>query len=198
MAASARLTLAAPVRFEQTLRQSRFLARATAIESEADAQAFLQTVADPQATHNCWAWRLDDRYRSNDDGEPGGTAGRPILAAIDGRRLDRVMVVVTRYFGGIKLGAGGLVRAYSGTAAKCLDRATILTLQTMAQAVLEARFEHTGAVYEVLEALGASRLTESYGGSGVRWRVELPADDFDRLSARLRDATRGAAELRRV
>src|SRR3546814_18000784 len=77
----------------------------------------------PDATHNCWAWRIGDDYRSNDDGEPAGTAGRPILAAIDGQGMDRVVVVVTRWFGGIKLGAGGLVRAYGGTAAECLRRA---------------------------------------------------------------------------
>ncbi len=72
--------------------------------------AFLQQVAVTDATHNCWAYRHGQDYRSSDDGEPAGTAGRPILAAIDGQGFDRVMVVVTRWFG-IKLGAGGLVRA---------------------------------------------------------------------------------------
>src|SRR3546814_3379804 len=74
-----------------------------------DADAALQALAEvsvPDATHNCWAWRIGDDYRSNDDGEPAGTAGRPILAAIDGQGMDRVVVVVTRWFGGLKLGAG--------------------------------------------------------------------------------------------
>ena len=64
---------------------------------------------DPQATHNCWAWRINFQVRSSDDGEPSGTAGRPMLNVIERRQLENVMVVVTRYFGGIKLGVGGLV-----------------------------------------------------------------------------------------
>jgi len=77
------------------------------------AQAALAGLIDADATHNCWAWRYGTHSRSSDDGEPAGTAGRPILAAIDGQGLDRLLVVVTRWYGGIKLGAGGLVRAKS-------------------------------------------------------------------------------------
>src|SRR3546814_17687239 len=99
-----------------------FLAHAVPVE---DADAALQALAEvsvPDATHNCWAWRIGDDYRSNDDGEPAGTAGRPILAAIDGQGMDRVVVVVTRWFGGIKLGAGGLVRAYEIGRPSCRER----------------------------------------------------------------------------
>src|SRR3546814_1073968 len=75
------------------------------------------------ANHNCWACRIGQTYRFSDDGEPGGTAGKPILQAIDGHDLDGIAVVVTRWFGGILLGSGGLVRAYGGTAALCLQGA---------------------------------------------------------------------------
>ena len=104
-------TLAGPADFLLEVKHSRFLAQAGPVDSAEAAHAFMATVADPTATHNCWAWRVGDQYRSSDDGEPAGTAGRPILAAIDGQGYDRVAVVVTRWFGGIKLGAGGLVRA---------------------------------------------------------------------------------------
>ena len=104
-------TLAGPATFELEAKRSRFLARAAPVESPEAALAFLHEVADPQATHNCWAYRIGADYRSSDDGEPGGSAGRPILAAIEGQGVDQVMVVVTRWYGGIKLGAGGLVRA---------------------------------------------------------------------------------------
>src|SRR6185437_8147880 len=97
------------------------------------ALACLREVADPAATHNCWAWRIGDGYRFNDDGEPGGTAGRPILQAIDGQQMDGVAVVVTRWYGGTKLGAGGLVRAYGGTAAECLRQAGRIALVAMAR-----------------------------------------------------------------
>src|SRR3954447_7594427 len=116
-------TLAQPVSHTLEVKHSRFIAHAAPIDGAAAALAFLQQVAVADATHNCWAYRHGQDYRSSDDGEPAGTAGRPILAAIDGQGFDRVMVVVTRWFGGIKLGAGGLVRAYGGAAAECLRTA---------------------------------------------------------------------------
>ena len=78
---------------------------------------------DLTANHNCWAFRIGQTYRFNDDGEPSGTAGKPILQAIDGQSLDHIAVVVTRWFGGTLLGSGGLIRAYGGTAAMCLRAA---------------------------------------------------------------------------
>ena len=124
-------TLAAPVQFAIEVRRSRFQARATPIESESDVARFLREVHDASASHHCWAWRLGQAYRSSDDGEPGGSAGRPILAAIDAQGFDRVMVVVLRWFGGTKLGTGGLVRAYGGCAAECLRTAPRLALMRL-------------------------------------------------------------------
>ena len=117
------LTLKGPASFEETIKKSRFICHAGCVTSQAESLDFYESVIDPQATHNCWAWRINFQVRSSDDGEPSGTAGRPILNVIERRNLENVMVVVTRYFGGIKLGVGGLVRAYSGSTAKCLDRA---------------------------------------------------------------------------
>ncbi|MCU0692466.1 MAG: YigZ family protein, partial [Polyangiaceae bacterium] len=110
-------TLRADAEHECLIKKSRFLARAARADTADEAMAFLQRVRDDTASHNCWAYRIGELYRFSDDGEPGGTAGRPILSAIEGQRVDHVMVVVARHFGGIKLGAGGLVRAYGGTAA---------------------------------------------------------------------------------
>ncbi|MEW5318724.1 MAG: hypothetical protein WDW38_009920 [Sanguina aurantia] len=92
------------------IRKSRFIAQAAAVTSPGAALAFVHEASDGDATHNGWAYRLGQDYRFNDDGEPGGTAGRPILQAIEGQAMDGVVVVVTRWYGGIKLGAGGLVR----------------------------------------------------------------------------------------
>jgi putative IMPACT (imprinted ancient) family translation regulator len=110
-------TLAAPATHLLEVRHSRFLAHAAPVESPTQAMDFVARVADADATHNCWAWRLGQDYRSSDDGEPAGTAGRPILAAIDGQGYDRIAVVVACLFWGIKLGGVGLVRAYGGAAA---------------------------------------------------------------------------------
>ena len=118
-----RSTLAATAQLAQEVRKSRFLANAAHVTTPDDALAFVAAMGHADATHNCWAYRIGQQYRFNDDGEPSGTAGKPILQAIDGQGLDEVVVVVTRWFGGIKLGAGGLMRAYGGCAAECLREA---------------------------------------------------------------------------
>ena len=100
-------TLASPCEYQETIRKSRFLAKAAPVSSADDAHAFIQAVSDASATHNCWAWKVGNQYRFSDDGEPGGTAGRPMLTAIEGQDCDQVVVVVIRWFGGIQLGTGG-------------------------------------------------------------------------------------------
>src|SRR3546814_4969762 len=95
------LSLAAPHHFAKEVRKSRFVAHAAPIADEDEALRFIAGQCDATASHNCWAWRIGERYRFHDDGEPGGTAGRPILAAIDGQGLDQVVVLVMRWFGGI-------------------------------------------------------------------------------------------------
>jgi uncharacterized YigZ family protein len=191
-------TLANEACFELEARKSRFLVHAAPVETPPDALAFLERIALRDATHNCWAYRIGAAYRFADDGEPAGTAGRPILAAIDGQGLDRVMVVVTRWFGGIKLGAGGLVRAYGGSAAECLRRASRRTLVTLVEAELCCGFEHAGAVHGVLAAHAAHKLGEGYGADGLQRRLSLPATQFEPLAVAVRDATRGRATLQRI
>jgi uncharacterized YigZ family protein len=183
-------TLATPAAFALEARHSRFLARAAPAGTAEAALAFLAEVRDPAATHNCWAYRIGAAYRSSDDGEPAGPAGRPILAAIDGQGCDRVMVVVTRWYGGIKLGAGGLVRAYGGAAAECLRTAQRIPLLAMRTLQLQAGFDDLGAVHAALAGFGAEKLEESFTADGLRLRVSLPADRADALRAHLRDASR--------
>lgn len=188
-------TLAAPARLATEVRKSRFLALAAPIESEADAAAFLQSVHDASASHHCWAWRLGDAYRSSDDGEPGGSAGRPILAAIDGQGFDRVVVVVLRWFGGVKLGVGGLVRAYGGAAAECLRTAPRRALVRSVEADLACDFALAGSVHTLLAAVGAEKRAENFEPEGLRLRLRLPASMVGELERRLRDLSRGAAVL---
>jgi uncharacterized YigZ family protein len=190
------LTVAGPATYEFEIRRSRFVAHAARVDAPPDTLAFHAAVADPGATHNCWAWKLGQQYRFNDDGEPASTAGRPILAAIEGKQLDHVMVVVTRYFGGIKLGAGGLVRAYSAAAARCLDLAGTTVVEPRIDCSIQAGFEWTGQVYAALESCQAEKLGESYPDGGVRIHVRIVASAFENLDRALRDATRGAARLR--
>jgi putative IMPACT (imprinted ancient) family translation regulator len=183
-------TLAAAAAFALEVRHSRFLARAAPVETIEAALTFLADASDPAATHNCWAYRIGAAYRSSDDSEPAGTAGRPILAAIDGQGCDRVMVVVTRWYGGIKLGAGGLARAYGGAAAECLRTAPRMPLVAMSTLQLQAGFDDIGAVHAALAGFGAEKLEEAFTTDGLRLRLSLPADRADALQAHLRDATR--------
>lgn len=188
-------TLAAPASHAIEVKHSRFLAQATPVDAAADALAFLADIARTPATHHCWAYRIGADYRSSDDGEPAGTAGRPILAAIDGQGFDRVMVVVTRWYGGINLGAGGLVRAYGGAAAECLRTAPRRALIAYRELIVQAGFEDTGAVHAAMAAHGAERLDEAFDADGLRIRLRLPADRADALAAQLRDATRNRARI---
>lgn len=183
-------TLPAPVSLAIEVKHSRFLAQAAPATSTQAAQAFVAAVSDPAATHNCWAWRIGGDYRSSDDGEPAGTAGRPILAAIDGQGFDRVVVVVTRWFGGIKLGVGGLVRAYGGCAAECLRTAPRVALIDMRTLALACAFDDLGGVHAALAAFDADKTGETFDEDGARLTVRLPADRVDTLKIRLRDATR--------
>lgn len=189
-------TLADRVRHETEVKHSRFLALAAPVESPEAALAFVAEVGDPAATHNCWAYRIGDLYRSSDDGEPAGTAGRPILSAIDGQGFDQVVVVVTRWFGGIKLGAGGLVRAYGGCAAECLRTAPRRELVEFVDCTIAFGFADTGAVHAALAAHGADKLDEQFDATGSRLQLRLPADRLEALREQLRDATRDRARAR--
>lgn len=188
-------TLTDRVRHEIVVKHSRFLALAAPVASPEAALAFVAEVGDPDATHNCWAYRIGGLYRSSDDGEPAGTAGRPILAAIDGQALDQVVVVVTRWYGGIKLGAGGLVRAYGGCAAECLRTASRRELIEYVECTLHFGFADTGAVHAALAAHGADKLEEQFTAAGARLQLRLPADRLHDLGEQLRDATRDRVRL---
>ncbi|MGF6493975.1 putative YigZ family protein [Luteibacter sp. 621] len=191
-------TLAAPFQHEEEIKKSRFLAQAAPVASPAEALAFFQAVGDPAATHNCWAYRIGDAYRFNDDGEPGGTAGRPILAAIDGQACDRVAVVVTRWYGGIKLGAGGLVRAYGGSAAGCLRLAPRVPIVEIGRIALRVEFAELALVRARIRELDGDIEEETFVENGADMVVSAPQDRLDAIIGRIVDATRGRSIPRRI
>jgi uncharacterized YigZ family protein len=191
-------TLAAPASFTLEAKKSRFLAQANPIETPEAALAWLKQIADPDATHNCWAYRIGSAYRSSDDGEPGGSAGRPILAAIESQGLDQVMVVVTRWYGGVNLGVGGLVRAYGGAAAECLRTAARRELIELVDVELNCAFALAGSLHDLITQVQGQKLAESFDEHGLRLRLRLPASSYDRLTSRLRDLSRGTAKIRTI
>src|SRR5690606_11231899 len=178
-------TLGAQATHELVVRHSRFLAQAAPVEDADAAMTFIAAISVPDATHNCWAWRIGDASRSSDDGEPAGTAGRAILAAIDGQGLDGVVVVVARWYGGIKLGAGGLVRAYGGAAAECLRTAERREVVELVEIEVECPFADLAAVHAALPAFDAEKLDEDFTADGVRFRLRLPAAHVADFARRL-------------
>lgn len=188
-------TLAAPAVHEQMIQKSRFLARAWPADSVEAALAHVDACKHEDASHHCFAWRIGQSYRFDDANEPAGTAGRPILQAIDGQGIDRVVVVVTRWFGGIKLGAGGLVRAYGGVAAECLrvaERRELIAMQRLPVAVPFA-FEST--LRQIAHECGGRVADEAYDADGLRCAIELPAAQAGVCIQRLRDGSRGQARI---
>jgi uncharacterized YigZ family protein len=182
--------------FEQSIKKSRFRAVAVPIAREEDARAQLTALSDADANHNCWAWRLGQTYRFSDDGEPSGTGGKPILQAIDGHVLDNVLVVVTRWFGGVLLGTGGLVRAYGGTASACLRAADLVEIFPMVGATLSVGFSDLALVKARLSSIAELQIrSEAFGAEGAELTVSLPESEAQRVAAVVSDSTSGRVRL---
>ena len=192
------LTLSDAGFFEQSVKRSVFRAQAKSVDTAAVALEFFGQSVELTANHHCWAYRIGSEYRFNDDGEPSGSAGRPILAAIDGAKLDHVAVVVSRVFGGVKLGVGGLVRAYGGSAAQCLAIAPTRLVVPTIQTQLEVGFEDLGRIYSVFERLGVDKQSQSYGETGVILGIVYAHTQHIQLERALADATQGRTLLNRL
>ncbi|MBW8322777.1 MAG: IMPACT family protein [Arenimonas sp.] len=183
--------------FSQDIKKSRFVAHAAPVGSEDEAKAFIAAVSDPSANHNCWAWRVGQAYRFSDDGEPSGTAGKPMLQAIDGQGLDGVAVVVTRWFGGILLGSGGLMRAYGGTAAACLRAAAKMELIARIEGEIIAGFSDLAVLKARLGALpDLIVVNEEFTTTGAVLTVALPQAAAAQANRLVTDITSGRAFVR--
>lgn len=187
-----------PVSHELEIRKSRFLAQAVHLPSLEVAGELIAGLATASASHNCWAWRHGGQYRFTDDGEPGGTAGRPILTAIEQKGLDQCLVVVTRWYGGIQLGTGGLARAYGGCAAKCLQGA-------VTEPLIERSGQECLCPYSLLEqfkallnSADAYIMSECFLAEGVHLQMAIPLDRQHSLQQALQNLSRGAVSLQHI
>lgn len=161
-------------KWEQTLvvQKSRFVAFAARVTTSAAAQEFIQRVVLPDATHHCYAYVTTDGQKSCDNGEPSGTAGVPILQAIKKAELSNVVVVVERYFGGIKLGTGGLARAYGQAASQVLDSVTPVWLRDCTILEFQSGYEQQVAIAKLVPEYGQPVVVEYQ--DTIRWRVAVP------------------------
>ena len=158
---------------------SRFIAKAFPVESEAEVKEIVDALKKEyhDARHHCYAYRLGldgDCWRANDDGEPSGSAGRPILGQIDSAGLSDILVVVVRYFGGIKLGIPGLIRAYKSSTADALARAGVVEKIAGRNFVVEFPYLSMNSVMKVVKDLNLPQRNQSFAGScSMELRVRL-------------------------
>ena len=186
------LTLAAPAHSELLIKKSRFIGCAQPMADRAGAQAVVAGLRarHPGAAHVCWALLAGGQSAAVDDGEPGGTAGRPMLDVLRHQDLENVLVTVVRYYGGVKLGAGGLVRAYTDCAAQALLKAEKVAIVRRRTLCCELSYALEGLVRRELEAAGASLERVSHGAQ-VELAFSLAEDAAAALVARLNDAGQG-------
>jgi len=189
---------------EQIVRRSRFLAQSCHVGNLNLGRAFVEQIRaqSPDATHHCWACvggHANDagHAQASDDGEPHGTAGRPMLQILLHSGISHVCVVVTRWFGGVKLGTGGLVRAYQDAVRQNLQDLPVGELREMTTLELTLGYSHLEMVQRAVKNLGGSLLDSTYA-QAIRLSVEIPKDQASAFLATVGDVTGGACQLASV
>lgn len=195
-------TLGRPTHIDLKVADSRFIADAVRVQSVENAKQHIGAVQqrEHKATHHCTAYRIGpagDTFRYDDDGEPSGTAGPPILRQIEARDLTNTLVVVTRYFGGTKLGTGGLVRAYGDAAAAVLDAARIVEHVERVPIRLRFAYDDTTPARQVLRQFDAEVLDETYSDVTVL-RVGVRRSEADAFLEAFTNALGGRGEVVRA
>ena len=185
-------TLAAPAHSDITIKKSRFIGCVQPMADRASAQAAVDALwkQHPGAAHICWALLAGGQSAAVDDGEPGGTAGRPMLDVLRHQDLEGVLATVVRYFGGVKLGAGGLVRAYTDTIAQALLTAPKVTLQRMTLLQCHVPYALEGLLRREIDAAGAE-LTDVQHGTLVTLQLRLPKAQAAEFVQRINNSGQG-------
>lgn len=185
-------TLAAPVESLLDIKKSRFIGLVYPVAGRPEALAIVDRIwsEHPEATHVCWALLAGGHSAAADDGEPSGTAGRPMLEVLRHQELERVLAVVIRYFGGIKLGAGGLVRAYTDSVAQALLNAEKIPLRDMATLTAQVSYPLEGMMRRLIQQAGAT-LAEVNHGSVVTLRFTLPTEEAEAFQKQASEACHG-------
>ncbi|WP_442763360.1 IMPACT family protein [Malikia spinosa] len=185
-------TLKAPVEHELLIKKSRFISCVQAVEGRQEALAIVQALRErhPGAAHVCWALLAGGQSAANDDGEPGGTAGRPMLEVLRHQELEGVLATVVRYYGGIKLGAGGLVRAYTDAVAQALAGAHKVAHERQQDWTCQLPYSLEGWVRRELE-LGRAQLLAATHGSVVTISLRVSIAQASTLRARLDEGSQG-------
>ena len=183
---------------EVIINKSRFIGYAAPCETEEEALAFLKRIREKHrdATHNCYAYIIGQNagiMRYSDDGEPGGTAGMPIIEVMKAQGVVNACVVVTRYFGGVLLGAGGLVRAYTQGCVVALKAAEVVTMEPSCRVLYEVAYPLWDRVQHLLKSLPV-KLEDTEFAASVTFRLLMRSQDRDQVTAELTRLTDGRLE----
>ena len=189
-------TLSAPAHSELVIKKSRFIGCVQPVADRASAQAVVETLRQqhPGAAHVCWALLAGGQSAAVDDGEPSGTAGRPMLDVLRHQGLESTLATVVRYFGGVKLGAGGLVRAYTDCVAQALLGAEKVPVQRLHTLRCQVPYALEGLVRREISAHPAAQLLSvEHGATLVALQWSLPEDAATALQERIHNACQGRA-----
>ena len=192
-------TIAAAVQVELEIRKSRFIGVVMPVADRAEATEHIQRMRQlhPAATHVCWALLAGGQSGMSDDGEPSGTAGRPMLEVLRHHEVEGVLGMVVRYYGGIKLGAGGLVRAYTDAIASAMKLAERVERVRQGQLDLQVDYADEARIRRWLEQKGYALIDTDHAAT-VSLRVQMPLDELAPAQDELRDLTQGRALVRAV
>lgn len=187
---------------ELVIDRSRFICTVERVQSVEEAQAFIRAMNTEfaDATHNCWAYVVGapgstDRIGMSDDGEPHGTAGRPMLTVLQHCGIGEIVAVVTRYYGGTKLGTGGLVKAYGGAVQTALATLPVIERVDTVTATFEVGYAQIGAVQQLLPTLEADVQAQDFGALAT-FTVQLPRSEVAALEEAVGNLTRGGGMFR--
>jgi uncharacterized YigZ family protein len=188
------------ISIEQEIKRSRFITSIGRATDKQRAHAFIESIRSiyPDANHHCWAYVAGNPYDTvrigmSDDGEPQGTAGKPMLSILQHRRIGEIVVVVTRYFGGIKLGTGGLVRAYSSSVQLALKKLPLAEFVALASAQITLPYPHEDRIRRLLEKMQVT-IKDALYKDRVLLRVEFPAKIIVDLEQQIANQTQGEAD----
>ena len=184
------------------IEKSKFICYLKGIESEDDAKEFINSIKkmNSLATHNCYAYIADDKgliMKFSDDGEPQGTAGLPMLEVLKNKKIYKAVAVVTRYFGGIKLGTGGLTRAYSGAVSSCLDISKISNMQLGKKLAIKCDYENYSSLLRLFNTPLVSVLNTEFDNN-INITIVCKQDYFITLKNQLSDLFKGKENIEEI
>jgi len=188
-------------RTEETIKRSKFIASVAHAPTEDDARAFISQIKNefPDATHNCWAYVAGPpgdtaRVGRSDDGEPHGTAGKPMLSVLLHSDIGEIVAVVSRYFGGTKLGTGGLVRAYSGSVKSAIEGLCVKEKREAVSLTVILDYSKIACIKQAVESFNSEIIEEQYEGD-VSFKIEIPKNNEDRFVHAVMDLTGGEIQI---